>query len=243
MGKQPKNPRNIFSKESMLMLIISTILAFIVGKFLDPLFTYCYSLLINTGGAIIKQLSDSTYKQISNGYSEQPSFFILYIVILLASALFANFFSSIKQSYTLEKEKYNTYKKALNIINTPIDEDSPQLVIPSSDTEPALQKDAKTLEKEVITIFNRIKKEFFIITFMMFLLYGYIFFSYSRNLYINSKITSITNNIEIVSPYITDVEYKRLKSQFHTMENSDDYDSLNFLLSDIAEKNSVKLKK
>lgn len=243
MGKQQKKSKNIFSKESMFMLIISTILAFIVGKFLDPLFTYCYSLLINAGGAIIKQLSDSTYKQISNGYSEQPSFFMLYIAMLLASAMLANFISAIKQSYTLEKEKYNTYKKALDIINTPLDEDSPQLVVASSETAPALQKDAKTLEKEVVAIFNKIRIEFFIIVFMMFLLYSYIFFSYSRNLYINSKITSITNNIEIVSPYISDIEYKRLKSQFHTMENSDDYDSLNFLLSEIAQKNSVKLKK
>lgn len=242
MGNQSKKFRSLFSKENILLLIISTILAFLIGKFLDPLLTYCYSLLINTGGIVIKQLSDSTYKQISNGFSEQPSLFLLYMSTILLSALFGNFISSIKQTYIVEKEKYNAYKKILNIADTPFDEDLSQIDI-SSATTPALPKDAKILKKEIDTILNKIKKEFFLMVVMMILLFGYILFSYSRFLYINSRIISITNNIEIVSPYIPDIEYKRLKSQFHTMENSNDYDELVSVLSNIADKNSVELKK
>lgn len=60
--------------------------------------------------------------------------------------------------------------------------------------------------------------------------------------YINTTITKLTNNIEIVAPYIDDFEYKSLKSVFYSMEGADDYHSLITELNHIAETNGVKLK-
>ena len=70
-----------------------------------------------------------------------------------------------------------------------------------------------------------------------------LFFVYSRSVFVNEKIVAMTNNIEIVSPYISDIEYKQLKSDFHTIKCSYDYDELMQKLQHIAEMHSITLKK
>lgn len=57
-----------------------------------------------------------------------------------------------------------------------------------------------------------------------------------------SEAHSFLRNIEIVAPYISDEEYKAIKSNFYQMENIDDYNSLQNELDSIARKNNLKLK-
>ena len=70
-----------------------------------------------------------------------------------------------------------------------------------------------------------------------------VMFMYARLVFIQREIFTLTNNIEIVSPYISDIEYKTLKSDFHLMENHEDYNQLIFRLQKFADDNSLKLKK
>lgn len=51
-----------------------------------------------------------------------------------------------------------------------------------------------------------------------------------------------TNNIEIVAPYITDDEYKQLRSDFFQIDSKADYDNLINKISAIAEKKHLQLK-
>ena len=81
-----------------------------------------------------------------------------------------------------------------------------------------------------------VKSFFFTIIYIVFIL-----FLLTTN-FINKTITRTTNNIEIVSPYITDNEYKKLKSDFHSMKNSIDYKELTQNLESIAKENAIKLK-
>ena len=60
--------------------------------------------------------------------------------------------------------------------------------------------------------------------------------------YINHTITRTMNNIEIVSPYISDQEYKLLNSKFHSMESSNDFKELYSQLEKYAVSANVKLK-
>lgn len=53
---------------------------------------------------------------------------------------------------------------------------------------------------------------------------------------------SCADNIEVVAPYISDVEYKFLRSRFRLIETKSDYDSLIVDINEIAESNNVKLK-
>ena len=58
----------------------------------------------------------------------------------------------------------------------------------------------------------------------------------------NLNITRSTNNIEIVAAYISDYDYKILKSNFHTISSRSDFDSFNRLLTEYADKAGIKLK-
>ena len=58
-----------------------------------------------------------------------------------------------------------------------------------------------------------------------------------------ASISTVTRtNIEIVSPYISDQEYKQLKSDFFLIKTKDDYDNLQKELEIISENNQVDLK-
>lgn len=56
----------------------------------------------------------------------------------------------------------------------------------------------------------------------------------SREVYIHNCISRTTANIEIVSPYISDYEYKMLNSRFHSLSSEEDYSSLTQDIKDIA---------
>ena len=68
-------------------------------------------------------------------------------------------------------------------------------------------------------------------------------FTYLSDLYIYKQATTTYTNIEIVSPYISDQEYKALKSQFHLISNENDFDKLTLAIDNIAKRNSIELKK
>ncbi len=58
---------------------------------------------------------------------------------------------------------------------------------------------------------------------------------------VSQTASRIEHNIEIVSPYITDQEYKVLKSNSHSMKTMDDYNLLNETLEDVAEQHHLQL--
>lgn len=62
--------------------------------------------------------------------------------------------------------------------------------------------------------------------------------SYFYTLHITTK-----NNIEIVCPYISEQEYKELKSRFYAIKQKTDYESLKNDISKIAYENNLKLQK
>ena len=65
------NNKKIFSKTSIYAAIVGALLAFIVGKLFNPIFEFVFSLFLNIGGGFVQLISDATYKQISDGFSEQ----------------------------------------------------------------------------------------------------------------------------------------------------------------------------
>lgn len=98
-------------------------------------------------------------------------------------------------------------------------------------------KDTSNKEKD---IFNRKSKcifrcviGIFYISFLMFLL--------ATN-FINDNITKTTNNIEIISPYISEEQYKLINSKFHTIKSKDDYENLYVILRGYAVQYGIELK-
>lgn len=214
MNKQ----NNLFNKENITMLLAGTFLAFLADKFLNPVFSYLYSLLINTGGGIVRNISDSTYKQISNGYTEQSATMIL--TFLCIAILEIPLIIYMKYPDTLKEKEY-------------------AIDYSSDDSRLTISK----IKAEIREARHKIKLYYFGTLICSVILSLSVMFMYARLVFIQREIFTLTNNIEIVSPYISDIEYKTLKSDFHLMENHEDYNQLIFRLQKFADDNSLKLKK
>ncbi len=214
MNKQ----NNLFNKENITMLLAGTFLAFLADKFLNPVFSYLYSLLINTGVGIVRNISDSTYKQISNGYTEQSATMIL--TFLCIAILEIPLIIYMKYPDTLKEKEY-------------------AIDYSSDDSRLTISK----IKAEIREARHKIKLYYFGTLICSVILSLSVMFMYARLVFIQREIFTLTNNIEIVSPYISDIEYKTLKSDFHLMENHEDYNQLIFRLQKFADDNSLKLKK
>lgn len=57
--------------------------------------------------------------------------------------------------------------------------------------------------------------------------------------YLTSRNTLI--NIEIVAPYISDVKYKQLKSDFYQIDSKEDFDTLTCVINEIATQHDLHL--
>lgn len=62
-----------------------------------------------------------------------------------------------------------------------------------------------------------------------------LFFNLSLDIAISGDANHMLRKIEIVSPYISEFEYKELKSNFYQIDSKDDYNSLNHRIEEIAQ--------
>lgn len=225
--------------------IFGAALSFIIAKLLDPLFNNIYAFFLTFQGSLIKSISDATYREISNGYSEKTSQSVLYLMVIIMCSFLFYIHSKIKDIYTqIIESNAKKYDNAQSIQSSSI-ADIPETEIINKSSK--LIQEADDLKKQAYEILEKsnkvMKRSYHIFNFFLIIGGIFLFFLYSKDAFVINKVTSITNNIEIVSPYITDEEYKQLKSDFHTMKSRDDYDSLTNSLSEIASYNSVELKK
>lgn len=242
-NKQPIRNK-LFSVESIPALIIGTIIAFLVGKIFDPILTYLYSIFLNIGGGFIKYISDSTYLQISNGFSEQSSMLALYMLYLASWGFIGYIMSSFQIANKLYMNQINDLEQKLNMKHSITVENPDSSEINSIELMQESIEDTKnSIQSEINSMRKKRKKEFSMVIIVLSLGLMLLVFAYTKASFINKETTILTNNIEIVSPYITDSFYKKLKSDFHSMKNSDDYNNLVTTLTDIANENSIILKK
>lgn len=54
--------------------------------------------------------------------------------------------------------------------------------------------------------------------------------------------TTVLQNIEIISPYISDVQYKKLRSDFYLIQNKHDFELVTNNIQSFASQNSITLK-
>lgn len=83
-------------------------------------------------------------------------------------------------------------------------------------------------------IYKMVKIGFVMLLFIVFL---------TLTNYINHNVVRISNNIDIVSPYISIDEYNELKSMFYSMKSRDEYDQLCAKLDIIARDNRLELQR
>ena len=84
-------------KNNWTATLAGTMLTLFFTQIIEPVFSALYSFILSLGGTAIQSLSDSTYRQISNGFSEQTSSLILYLAYIVSSVVILNFFTSYRK--------------------------------------------------------------------------------------------------------------------------------------------------
>lgn len=235
-------------KKYIIPIIPVVVLTFIVSKVFNPILDTFYSLFLQFGSFFIKSFSDSTYKTISNGYSEEPSLIILYFMFILYVILICIAILWTRDIYKQVKKKISALKKEtgdliLRVTDSEKQDDTSNPEINKEDILSKLHDEQMRLEFEESNFDESHKKYFIRIVILSAILTIFMCSWYAQQVFINNAITKALSNIEIVSPYITDNEYRQLRSDFYSISNQEDYYSLLNTLKEIADVNSIVLKK
>lgn len=203
-------------KETIRNIIIGIILIPIIEKILTPVYDFSADRFLSLSHAGIHYISQLVYTRIAKGVYINISFYIFVVII---SVLLCLLLLSILLPY----------KKA----NSCCDAECTELC--------EKRKRLSFGEKARCLIFNPSKRTKTTIFTSIGLYTFFMFFILSTN-FINNTITRTINNIEIVSPYITDYEYKMLKSKYYSMDSREDYDEICDLLVQYANNADITLK-
>lgn len=82
----------------------------------------------------------------------------------------------------------------------------------------------------------------YIFSLISFLVYVISFFGVTISAYTYSEKIRLTNDIEIISPYISDYDYKLLRSNYYSIRTKEDYDAFNQTLNLLSEEHNIHLK-
>lgn len=240
MDKKNSDNKKFFSKGTIRATIIGTILAIIFEKLLNPICEFLFSIFLSIGGSFIKYISNMTYRNISDGFAEKDSLFLMYVVVVSFGTLAGYATSKLKERRNAIIQGIEALEGSLKAFNDEHSESSynDSKVIHKT-KEINVKNEIQKISDEKMTV----KRAYLILSSLFYIVAAFLLFLYAQHSYSNAIITKTTNNIEIVSPCISDLEYKQLKSDFHTLESADDYNKLQEKLQTIAENNDIKLKK
>lgn len=217
--RKPRIPKTVKT-------IIGTILLTLAY---DYVFSPLFNRIIDTFPVISKSFSNILYKAIAEGYFSDDSYLtftlVLYILFILGVYYcFSSFMELLKPRNTnkLSRQLEQQYKD-----------------LKQSEANYDIGKSVEILDKfdETVSKISRIRKYlmvFWIVAFVVLLvMFG---IATSMTSFVHDKKVNVLTKIEIVSPYISDTEYKSLKSEFHLIECKEDYDSLMHKISAIYDK-------
>lgn len=236
-----KFPKNIFKNNINPSVIkgavIGVILTFFLSKIFDPICEVIYTGILAIGDFFLSSCSNATYKAIAKGLSEQASYVLLYIVftglIILLTYMYLDFKNLCKNAIKeldTQEQKLNLLDRSKPVSNTVSEEATEETKIVALKEQ--ISKDKKSIKNSQLVVYPILCFSFALIC----LLYG-------RQVFIREKVVSAVNGMEILAPYISDQQYKHLKSDFHLIQNKQDYDSLLRTLDNIAFNNNVELPK
>lgn len=200
--------KNNLLKDSLIFsLFIGILGSALWEKLFSPLADRLFLFINNLISQFSRASSDSLYRSISEGFNEKFS-------TIAAIAAYFTFVMIVLLSLYLPLAISNHRK----------------IIIIDKKEEPnkIRYSNRKSRLKCILQELRAILLLFEIVTLLISM-----FYFNGRIQFINKSITKCLNNLEIISPYINDLEYKQFKSRFYQINSKDDYDSL---ISDIEEK-------
>ena len=223
------NPMKFFKldkKEPFQNTIVGILLLGIIGsalweKVISPLSTFLFLKISNLLSVLFTDWNNSLYTKISNSYYDRASVSMFLFVYGLVFGVF----------FALSLKSTPLFKK-LTVLLT-LDKND------EDDTLPEIQKSSTSstsVKKKQNIVAN------FCTYLTVLILFIFVAFNAGEISYTEYTKSAILSNLEIVSPYIEDNEYKTLKSNFHSMDCEDDFINLVQELSEIATEYNLELK-
>lgn len=230
-------------------IVVSIFLWILCDKILGPNWDHIVNSIINFFASISTPFSNAIYHSISYGFHESfgLTFYLVFysVGIIVAIVWYYHFtcytnelmndYNSISSINKLEavSDKLISLLSKDGITGEEINEIKQELDTISV-TDKSSNKDS-VLKKPNVRL-RRVASTALLVTLIF--LYGYIMVT---STFINSCQTSTLHTIEVVSPYVSDTEYKQFKSDFYLIRNKHDYDALQLKLKTIAKKHNINL--
>lgn len=222
------------NKATIASAFVGFILTFLFSKAFDPICESIYSFILRVGDYFIVSFSNSTYREIALGLTEQASYSLLYFIYLVLVLFFKFIMDSIDKdiysNLTEDERKINTWK---HLEKNSHDE---KQITPSENALHAFEAQLTNRRK----YFKRAR---IFLTILIYVLLFVIIMMNARQTFIHKKTITAINNIEIVAPYISDLQYKQFKSDFYMIQNKQDYDALLTSIKAIASQENILLPK
>ncbi len=222
--KKTNSKNNDFVK-SIISGIISTL---IISWIISPITDFVFPKIISFANKFSHSLSNQIYSQVSKGSYEYISVLNLTYSHVIVLILFSILALSVYLGYLSLKDHISELEGL--IYDKEEEEESDEEFIES------IQNDLRQQKK-------RLPFYKYLSIFFLFFIFVTTTFATMKQIYILELSTKATVNIEIVSPYISDIEYKQLKSSFHLIKTQDDYEKLLDKIEDIADANEINLSK
>jgi len=209
-------------------LVIAVFVAVIVLYLIDPIVKLIGSSVFDISGKIFKSYNDSLFQRIAQRQENLESGVFLLILLLFVSLIF----SAIAFVWYKEQKSRMEIENLLKSID-------------EGEGQSERQKTTAELREEIVRTqkdlrrSTRIYKSMTIISALVFLVSMVV--SFSTELMVKEKIDLFDNSLAIVSPYISDLDYKKAQSQFHLVKSSEDFDRVLSTISAEAERNGIVL--
>lgn len=218
----------LFLKKALITIILSIIASALWENLISSLFSRFFSFVHNVFEHLGLSISNNIYSKISNGFNEEYSLYTYTLLILVVLLVILS---------TIVSSRSKLQKQIERIIQDPSKDTS------TPENFSNMQQECDDLKSQILEDIKVIKKSFIFLYITTAILCLCSVYEIGEAFYINTLTTNTIANIEIVSPHISDIEYKQLKSNFYSIESKADYDALMTSISNIANDNHLQLKK
>lgn len=216
-----------FPYDMFVGIATSVISALILSWVITPLSNWFFPKLLQIASKFSGTFEDYVYKRAAHITVESSSTLTLIVVYM---TLYYVIWIVYYISFRTKERVYDLPDELIDILQP----DEP-------DTETAdisLEEEIKESEQNK----KRVKRIHMLLSLSLFIGVLTASFMIMFQIYVSSISSKTLKRIDIAAPYISDQEYKQLKSDFFMIENKSDYDNLQKNINAIFEVNQLDLK-
>lgn len=216
-----------FPYDMFVGIATSVISALILSWVITPLSNWLFPKVLQIASKFSGTFEDYVYKRAAHITVESSSTLTLIVAYMtLSYVIWIVYYISLRA----KERVYDLSDELIDILQP----DKP-------DTETAdisLEAEIKESERKK----KRVKRIHILFSLSLFIGVLTASFMIMLQIYVSSISSKTLKRIDIVAPYISDQEYKQLKSDFFMIENKSDYDNLQKNINAIFEVNQLDLK-